>query len=60
MRLELSPEDAATLRAFLRDALPNLRREVAATEGFHLKHEMVRRQEVVEQVLEQLGEQVEA
>lgn len=59
MRLELSPEDAATLRAFLRDYLPSLRREVAATDGFHLKHEMGRRQEVVENVLAQLGEHVE-
>lgn len=60
MRVELSDDDAVTLRAVLRDYLPRLRRQVAATEGFHLKPEMVRRQEVVEALLRQLEEKVES
>jgi hypothetical protein len=60
VRIELTPEDAATLRALLHDYLPNLRREVARTEKREIRHEMERRQEVVERVLAELGETVEA
>jgi hypothetical protein len=56
VRLELTDEDAATLRALLHDYLPSLRREVARTEKREIRHEMERRQEVVERVLAGLGD----
>ena len=60
MRLELTNEDARTLRALLHDYLPTLRNEVARTEARDFRHEMIRRQEVCERVLAELGDAGEA
>ena len=60
MRLDLTNEDARTLRALLRDYLPTLRNEVARTEARDFRHEMIRRQEVCERVLAELGEPLES
>jgi hypothetical protein len=57
MQLILSDDDTALLRDLLADYLPALRREVARTEQHALRHIMVQRQDLVERVLEQLGEQ---
>jgi hypothetical protein len=54
MSLVLSDEDSAMLRDLLADYLPSLRREVARTEQHELRHLMVQRQELVEQLLERL------
>jgi hypothetical protein len=56
MHLILSDDDTALLRDLLEDYLPALRREVARTERHELRHIMVQRQDLVERVLEQLGE----
>lgn len=56
MSLLLSDDDTAILRDLLADYLPALRREVARTEQHDLRHLMVQRQELVERVLEQLGQ----
>jgi hypothetical protein len=56
MPLLLSDEDTALLRDLLADYLPSLRREVARTEQHELRHLMVQRQDLVERVLEQLGQ----
>jgi hypothetical protein len=56
MQLLLSDDDAALLRDLLADHLPALKREVARTERRELRHIMVQRQDLVERVLEQLGE----
>ena len=56
MQLILSDDDAGVLRDLLADYLPALKREVARTEQHELRHLMVRRQELVERVLEQIGE----
>jgi hypothetical protein len=56
MRLELTEEDTATLRALLRNYLPDLRREVAATDARDMRHELVMRQDLCERLLAQLGE----
>ena len=58
MQLILSDDDTALLRDLLADYLPALKREVARTERHELRHLMVRRQELVERVLAQLGEPV--
>jgi hypothetical protein len=58
MQLILSEDDTTLLRGLLADYLPGLRREVARTEQRELRHLMVQRQELVERVLEQLGERV--
>jgi hypothetical protein len=42
----------------LADYLPALRREVARTEQHDLRHLLVQRQDLLEQVLEQLGERM--
>jgi hypothetical protein len=56
MRLELTEEETATLRALLRNYLPDLRREVAATDARDMRHELVMRQDLCERLLAQLGE----
>ncbi|HET8835405.1 MAG TPA: hypothetical protein VFN08_11780 [Gemmatimonadales bacterium] len=56
MSLLLSDDDTAILRDLLADYLPALRREVAGTERHDLRHLLVQRQELVERVLEQLGQ----
>lgn len=59
MRLELSESESYTFQGMLKDYLPQLQREVARTEVAELRHELVKRQEVCEHVLEML-EHVEA
>lgn len=59
MRLELTNADARTLRALLHDYLPTLRNEVARTDARDFRHEMIRRQEVVERVLAELTDAAE-
>ena len=58
MQLILSDQDTALLHGLLADYLPALRREVARTEQHELRHLMEQRQDLVERVLAQLGEQV--
>jgi hypothetical protein len=57
MQLVLSDTETVLLRDLLADYLPALKREVARTEQHELRHLMVQRQDLVERVLEQLGEQ---
>lgn len=51
MRLELTDDEAHTLRALLRDYLPELKMEVARTDAREFRHEMVKRQEICERLL---------
>ena len=60
MRLELTEEDTATLRALLRNYLPDLRREVAGTDARDFRHELARRQDLCERLLARLGDPPEA
>ena len=58
MQLVLSDAETVLLRDLLADYLPALRREVARTEQHDLRHLMVQRQDLVEQVLERLREAI--
>jgi hypothetical protein len=60
MQLILSPDEAVLLRDLLADYLPTLRREVARTEQHDLRHLMVQRQELVEQMLQEVEQQTAA
>jgi hypothetical protein len=55
MRLNLSERETELLRDLLHDHLPELQREVARTERHELRHELVERQDFIEQLLERLG-----
>ncbi len=56
MQLTLSNEETRILRDILHNYLPDLRREVAATELPHreLRHELVKRVELCERLLAEL------
>jgi hypothetical protein len=56
MQLVLSDTESDLLRDLLADYLPALKREVARTERHDLRHQLVQRQDLVEWLLEQLGE----
>jgi len=56
MQLALSDAETVLLRDLLADYLPALKREVARTEQHELRHLLVQRQDLVEWLLEQLGE----
>lgn len=56
MQLLLSDDEAILLRDLLADYLPALKREVARTERHDLRHLMVQRQDLVERLVDQLGE----
>jgi hypothetical protein len=60
MHLELSEEDAVTLRSLLHNYLPDLRREVAGTDARELRHELAKRQDLCERLLDRLGDGPEA
>jgi hypothetical protein len=53
--LTLTEHENDLLRAFLRDSLPTLQREVARTEQHELRHALVERQDLIERLLDQLG-----
>ena len=54
MQIELTEDEVHTLRMLLEDYLPQLRREVARTEAAEFRHEMVRREEVCEHLVDLL------
>ena len=56
MRVDLSPDEAATLRGLLRDCLPDLKREIARTEHHDFRHQLVVREELCEKLIDQLDE----
>jgi hypothetical protein len=56
MQLLLSDDETVLLRELLADYLPALEREAARTEQHELRHLMVQRQDLVERLIEQLGD----
>ena len=51
MQIELTADEARTLRLMLENFLPELRWEVARTEVREFRHDMVKRQELCERLL---------
>jgi len=58
MQLSLSEDETRTLRVLLHDYLPELRREVARTEVREFRHELLKRQELCERLLDVLEHSV--
>lgn len=56
MQVEMNDEEWHTMRLLLRDYVPQLQREVARTEDHDFRHELVKRQEVAEHLLDVLNE----
>jgi hypothetical protein len=54
MDIALSDDEVQTLRAFLHDYLPELKFEVARTDGMELRHVLVKRQTLCERLLDEL------
>ena len=54
MQLDLSDDEAHALRTLLHDYLPALRMEVARTDSREFRHELLKRQDVCERVLQLL------
>jgi hypothetical protein len=54
MQLELTSDEARSLHDLLRDTLPDLRREVAATDSHDFRHELAQRQELCERLVARL------
>ena len=54
MDIELSDDEAQTLRGLLQDSLPELKFEVARTDSTEFRHILVKRQELCERLLDQL------
>lgn len=54
MQIELSDAERHTLRMVLEDFLPELRREVSRTEAIAFRHELVKREELCERLLDLL------
>lgn len=56
MNLDLTDDEALTLRDLLRSYLPDLKREVARTDAHDYRHDLVKRQDLCEKMLAQLEE----
>jgi hypothetical protein len=54
VQIELDETEWHTLRLVFEDYLPQLRREVANTESVEFRHELVRREDVCEHLLDLL------
>jgi len=60
MDLKLTEAEAHTLRDVLRDYVPDLRREVAATDVKDFRHQLVVRLDLIERLLAELDREVPA
>jgi hypothetical protein len=54
MQLDLTDDEVRTLRSLLHDYLPALRLEVARTEARAMRHDLVKRQELCERLVQTL------
>ena len=51
MQLDLTDDEALTLRDLMRSYLPDLKREVARTDAHDYRHDLVKRQDLCEKIL---------
>jgi len=56
MQVDLTTEEAATLKGLLRDCIPDLKREIARADDRHFRHELVQREELCERLLVRLDD----
>ena len=54
MRVELTTEEATTLKALLRDCIPDLKREIARADDRQFRHQLVQREELCERLIARL------
>jgi hypothetical protein len=59
MQVELTPEEAGTLKALLRDTIPDLKREIARADDRQFRHELVQREELCERLIARLDSDAE-
>jgi len=55
MQVDLTTEEAVTLKALLRDCIPDLKREIARADDRHFRHELVQREELCERLIARLN-----
>jgi hypothetical protein len=55
MHLDLTTEEAATLRGVLRDCVVDLQREIAGTDQHDFRHQLVLREDLCEKLIVRLG-----
>jgi hypothetical protein len=58
MHLDLTDDEALTLRDLIRSYLPDLRREVARTDAHDYRHDLVKRQDLCEKILAGLDQSI--
>jgi len=56
MHLDLTNDEAATLKGVLRDCVVDLKREIARTEKHDFRHELVLREDLCEKLIARLGD----
>jgi len=54
MHVDITAEEAATLKGLLTDCIPDLKREIARTENHQFRHELVVREELCERLIARL------
>ena len=54
MQMDLTTEEAATLKGLLRDCIPDLKREIARADDRQFRHELVQREELCERLIVRL------
>jgi hypothetical protein len=54
MHVDLSSEDAATLKGLLSDCIPDLKREIARADDRSFRHQLVQREELCERLITRL------
>jgi len=54
MQVDLTTEEAATLKGLLRDCIPDLKREIARADDRQFRHELVQREELCERLIVRL------
>jgi hypothetical protein len=57
MHLDLTVEEAVSLKGLLRDCLPDLKREIARTDQRDFRHQLVVREDLCEKLIARLDDE---